>query len=128
MPVYKKDSKLKCSNYRPISLLSNIDKVLERLMYNCLYNFLEMNSVIYNLQFDLRQKYSTSHVLIHLTDKIREQLDSGNFACEIFLDFQKAFDAVDHDILIQKLNHYGFRGVANNWFPSYLQNDCSMLV
>ena len=71
-----------------------------------------MNSVTYDLQFGFRQKYSTSHALIHLTDKIREQLDSGNFACGIF-DFQKAFDTVDHDILIQKLNHYGIR-VANN--------------
>ena len=86
IPVYKKDSKLKCSNYRPISLLSNIDKVLERLMCNWLYNFLELNSVIYDLQFGFRQKYSTSHALIHLTDKIREQLDSGNFACGIFVD------------------------------------------
>ena len=119
--VYKKDSKLKRSNYWPIFLLSNIDKVLERLMYNRLYNFSEINSVIYDLQFGFRQKYSTSHALIHLTDKIREQLDSGNFACGIF-DFQKAFDTVDHDILIQKLNHYGIRGVANNWFSSYLQN------
>ena len=104
MPVYKKDSKLKCSNYKPISLLSNIDKVLERLMYNCLYNFLEMNSVIYNLQFDFRQKYSTSHVLIHLTDQIREQLD-WKFCLWNISYLQKAFDAVDHDILIQKWNH-----------------------
>ena len=103
IPVYKKDSKLKCSNYRPISLLSNIDKVLERLMYNRLYNFSEINSVIYDLQFGFRQKYSTSRALIHLTDKIRQQLDSGNFACGIFVDLQKAFDTVDYDILIQKI-------------------------
>ena len=102
-------------------MLSNIDKVLERLKYNRLYNFLEMNTVIYNLQFCFRQKYSTSHPLIHLSDKIRDQLDSGNFACGIFVDLQKVFDT-DHDILIQKLNHYGIRGVANNWFSSYLQN------
>ena len=81
-----------------------------------------MNSVIYNLQFCFRQKYSTPHALTYLTDKIRKQLDSGNFACGIFVDLQKAFDTVDHDILIQKLNHYGIRGVANNWFSSYLQN------
>ena len=73
-----------------MSLLSNIDKVLERLMYNRLYNFLEMNSVIYDLQFSFRQKYSTTHALIHLTNKITEQLDSGNFACGIFIDLQKA--------------------------------------
>ena len=57
------------------------DKVLERLMYNRLYNFLEVNSIIYDLQFSFRQKHSTSHTLIHLTDKTREQLDSGDFTC-----------------------------------------------
>ena len=106
----------------PISLLSNIDKVLKSLTYNCLYSFLEINSIIYDLQFGFRQKYSTSYAFIHLTDKIREQLDNGNFACRIFVDLQKAFDTVDCDILIQKLNHYGIRGVGNNWFSSYLQN------
>ena len=121
IPVYKKDSKLNCSNYRRISLLSNISKVLERLMYHRLYNFLELNSVIYDFRFGFRQKYSTSYALIHLTDKIREQLDRGNFACGIIVDLQKAFDTVDHDILMQKSNQYGIRGVANNWFSSYLQ-------
>ena len=97
IPVYKKDSKLTCSNYRPIFLPPNIEKVLERLMYNRLHNILEMNDVIYDLQFGFRQKYSTSHALIHLTDKIIEQLDSGTFASGIFVDLQKAFG---HDILI----------------------------
>ena len=81
-----------------------------------------MNSVIYDLQFSFWQKYSTSHALIHLTGKIREQLDIGNFTCGIFVDLQRAFGKVDHEILIQKLNHFGIRGVANNWFSSYLQN------
>ena len=81
-----------------------------------------MNSVIYDLQFGFRQKYSTSHALINLTDKIREQLDSGNFACGIFFDLQKAFDTVDHDIPMQKISNYDIRGIANNWFSSYLQN------
>ena len=121
-PIYKKDSQLNCSNYRPISLLSNIDKILKRIMYNRLYKFLETNNLIYSLQFGFRQKHSTSHALIHLTDKIREQLDKENFACGIFLDFQKAFDTVDHQTLIQKLNYYGIRGIANNWLSSYLQN------
>ena len=91
-------------------------------MYNRLYNSVEINSVIYDLQFGFKQKYSTSYALIHLTDKIREQLDGGNFACGIFVDLQKAFDTVDQDILLQKFSHYGIRGVANNWFSSYLQN------
>ena len=74
---------------------------------------------ICNLVLD---KHSTSHALIHLTDKVREQLDRGNFACGEFVDLQNAFDTVDHGILIQKFNHYGIRGEANNWFSSFLQN------
>ena len=81
-------------------------------MYDWLYNFLELNNVIYDLQFGFGQNYLTSHALIHLTDKIREQLDSVYFACGIFFDLQKAFDTVDHDILIQKLNHYSIRGAV----------------
>ena len=75
-----------------------------------------MNSVAYDLQFGFRQKYSTSHALIHLTDKITEQLHNGNFTCGIFVDLQKAFGTVDHVILIQKLNHYGIRRVATIGF------------
>ena len=85
-------------------LLSNVNKEIGRLIYNRLYNFLEMNSVIYDLQFGFRKKYSTSH-LIHLTNKIREQLGSVNFVCRTFADFKKAFEIVDHDILTQKMNH-----------------------
>ena len=87
-----------------------------------------MNSVIYDLQFDFRQKYSTSLALIHLTDKIREQLDSGNFACGIFVDLQKAFDTVDYVILIQKLNHYGIRIVATIGFLHIFRIDRNMLA
>ena len=82
-------------------------------MYNCLYKFLEANNLIYSLQFGFRQKHSTSHALIHLSDKIREQLDKGHFACGNFVDFQKAFDTVDHHILIQKLNYCGFDSDVN---------------
>ena len=121
-PIYKKDSKLKCSNYRPISLLSNIDKILERIVYNRLYKLFENNKLVYNLQFGFRQKHSTSHALIHLTEKIREQFDSGKYGCGIFADFQKAFDTVHHAILTQNLNYYGVRGKANNWFSSDLKN------
>ena len=85
-------------------------------MYNRLYKFFEDNKLVYNLQFGFRQKHSTTHALIHLTEKIREQLDSGKYGCGIFVDFQKAFDTVDHTILAQKLNYYGVRGMANNGF------------
>ena len=120
--VFMKDSKLNYSNYRPISLLSNIEKILEKLMYQRLYAFLDYNDIIYDLQFGFRQQYSTSHALINTTENIRKALDDGNIDCGVIVDFQKAFDTVDHQILLAKLNHYGIRGVSNDWFKSYLSN------
>ena len=109
-------------NYRPISLLSNINKIFEKLVHERLYCFLEMHECIYELQFGFRAKHSTNHALMSLTEMVRNALDNSNFACGIFVDFQKAFDTVDHEILLQKLEHYGIRGLANKWFKSYLSN------
>ena len=96
VPVFKKYSKLHYSNYCPISLLSNIEKILEKLMYKRLYTFLDNKNIIYDLQFGFRQQYSTSHVLINITEKIRKALDDGNIGCRVFVDLQEAFDTVDH--------------------------------
>ena len=121
-PVFKKDSKLNYSNYRSISLLSNIEKVLGKLMYKRLYTFLDNKNIIYYLQFGFRQYYSISPVLINITENIRKALDDGNIGCGVFADLQKAFDTVDHQILVAKLNHYGIRGVSSHWFKSHLSN------
>ena len=122
MSVFKdKGSPLQCMNYRPISLLSNINKIYERLMYSRLYNFLNLHNCIYDLQFGFRGKHSTNHALLSLTENIRDALDNNNFACGIFIDLQKAFDTVDHSIILNNLNHYGIRGKANDWFKSYLK-------
>ena len=122
LPLFKKGSKLACGNYRPISLLSNISKLLEKLMYSRLYNFLNIYNCIFELQFGFRDKFSTSHALVSITEKIREALDTGHFACGIFIDLQKAFDTVDHNILVSKLEYYGVRGSVKQWFSSYLEN------
>ena len=116
VPVFKKDSKLDYSNYRPISLLSNIEKILEKLMYKRLYTFLNKNNVIYNLQFGFRQQYSTFHALINITENIRKALDDGTIGCGVFVDLQKDFDTVDYQILSAKLNHYGIDGASNDLF------------
>jgi len=86
IPIHKKDSKLIVSNYRPISLLSNINKILEKLMFNRFYSFLELNKCIYNLQFGFRQKYSTNHALLSMIQEIRETVDKGNLAVGVFVD------------------------------------------
>ena len=117
VPVFKKDSKLDYSNCCPISLLSNVEKLLEKLLYKRLYTFLNSNNIIYNLQFGFKQQYSTSHALDNITENIRKALDVGNIGCGIFVDLQKAFDTIDHQILLTKLNHHelaGFQMIGSN--------------
>ena len=123
IPVYKnKGSNTSFNNYRPISLLSNIDKIFEKLVHSRVVSFLDRFNLIFLRQFGFRKKHSTSHTLISLTENIRKSLDAGWFSCGVFIDLQKAFDTVDHSILLEKLKHYGIRGITNNWFKSYLSN------
>ena len=115
--VFKKNSKLNYSNYLPISMVSNIEKILEKLLYKRLYTFLNNKNIIYDLQFGFRQQYSASHALINITENVRKALD-----CGVFVDLEKALDNLDHPILLAKLDHYGIHGVSNYWFKSYLSN------
>ena len=91
-------------------------------MYKRLYIFLNNNNIIYNLQFGFRQQYSTSHALINITENMRKALDDGNVVCGVFVDLQKGFDTVEHQILLAKLNHSGIRRISNDWFKFYLSN------
>ena len=120
IPVHKSGSKLEVNNYRPISLLSNINKIFEKLIYERVYSFLTEQNSFYELQFGFRNKHSTAHALFSLTEQIRKALDNNSFACGIFIDLKKAFDTVDHTILLSKLKHYGISGTANKWLSSYL--------
>ena len=126
IPIFKKGSKIKASNYRPISLLSNINKIFEKVMYSRLFTFIDGQNSFYKLQYGFRAKHSTEHALINLTEKIKKSLDTighsenRKYACGVFVDFQKAFDTVNHEILLKKLDYYGIRGPVNDWFKSYL--------
>ena len=88
--------------------------MLKKLRYKRLYTFLNNKNIIYNLEFGFRQQYSTSHALVNITENIRKSLDNGNIGCGIFVDLQKVFDTVDHQILLGKLNHHGIRGISND--------------
>ena len=96
-------------------------------MYKRLSNFLDINKLMYLLQFGFRPKNSTNHALINLTESIRQFLDEVSFGCGIFVDLQKAFNTVDHEILLRNIEYYGIRGVCNYWFKSYL-SDCKQFV
>ena len=87
--IHKKQSKLVYSNYRPISLLSNLEKILAKLMYSRIFKFLNDNNSIYPPQFGFRQKFSVTHALISLTEDIRKNLDGGNIGCGIFETYKK---------------------------------------
>lgn len=95
---------------------------MEKLMYNRLIKFIDKMNFMYAKQFGFRAHHSTEHAILSIVDKIHEAIEKGMFSCEIFLDFSKAFDTVNHAILLRKLEHYGIRGIAKEWFISYLSN------
>ena len=109
IPIHKKDDKLDCNNYRSISLLSNIYK---KCMHTRLTNFHQVNKLFFSHQFGFRNGCSTNHALTSLTETIRQALDEDKFACGFFIDLQKAFNTVDHCILLSKRYHYGVRGAS----------------
>lgn len=119
-PIFKKASQLEASNYRPVSILCIISKILERRVYVQLVDFLNKNNLIYENQSGFRSGFSTDTCLIYLLDMIRSNTSKGLFTGMIMLDLQKAFDTVNHDILCEKLKAMGV--MSTEWFLSYLAN------
>ena len=121
-PLYKAKDPMFFNNYCPISLLSVFSKIIERLMYSRLLNFINKHKILNKLQFGFRNNHSTFMALVILVENLVNALDNGKCAVGIFLDFQKAFDTVDHGILLDKLYCYGIRGIAHKWFISCLSS------
>ena len=120
IPLFKKDDRLNMDNYRPISILPAISKIFERVVYNQLYEYFSHNKLFYEGQYGFRGDHSTELANIELTDRIISALDEKKLPLTIFMDLSKAFDTLDHEILLKKLHYYGISGIALKWFRSYL--------
>ena len=105
-----------------MSLLSVFSKIFEKAMYHTIYSFHFKYKLINTNQFGFRSNHSAEHALISLIETIKKSLDNDEIVCGVFIDLQKAFDTVNHEILLGKLNHYGIRSKENNWFLSFLTN------
>ena len=127
IPLYKKNDKTEVGNYRPVSILSIISKIFERVVYDQVVGYLDDKKLLYSFQSGFRRGFSTETCLIHLSDFIRFNMDKGNLVGMVLLDLQKAFDTVDHGILLMKLEAIGLHGDAIRWFRSYL-SDRNQLV
>lgn len=122
VPIYKTGDTNIFSNYRPISVLPFFSKLFEKAIANRITEYMDKFNVINNCQFGFRKQRSTDMAVIEMIEKITQALDSNSYAVGIFLDLSKAFDTVNHTILLSKLEHYGIRGIALKWFKNYLSD------
>ena len=122
IPIYKNGKRTNYNNYRPISLLSYIDKILEKAIHTRIYSYLTKINFFCNNQFGFRHKHSTEHAILSLMERIYKHIDVSEYVILISIDLRKAFDVIRHDILLSKLEHIGIRGHTLSWFKSFLED------
>ena len=122
IPIYKNGDKHMVSNYRPVSLLSQFSKILEKLFVNRLDNFIDKYELLSDHQYGFRSNRSTSLAVMDFVENIATAVDKKHHTVGVFIDLCKAFDTIDHSLLLQKLERYGIRGVSQQWLRSYLSN------
>ena len=122
VPVFKSGDKHNYNNYRPISLLSSFSKLMEKVVARQIIGFLNFHNLLYKHQYGFRANHNCSHPVLHFSNKIYNALNQkpSLSTLSVFIDLKKAFDTVDHKILLQKMDHYGIRGISNTWFQNYL--------
>jgi hypothetical protein len=128
IPVFKTGDRSLLSNYRPISILTTFSKIFEKAIVTRLNSFLFKFNILYENQYGFRKNHSTVMALLSLVDKVADAMDKKKASAAVFLDLSKAFDTIDHDILLKKLSHYGIRGIALDLLQSYLNNRSQSVV
>ena len=121
-PLFKENETELVSNYRPISILPVFSKLLERIMYNKIYSHVTNNHLLYTKQFGFQKQCSTEYAILQLTKEILNSFGKNQFTLGVFIDLSKAFDTVNHKILLTKLTYFGIEGTQLKWFQSYLHN------
>ena len=122
IPVHKSNAKDDISNYRPISLLPSISKILGKVVYKRTFHFIETNKILNNNQHGFREQHSTINAITALTGDALKALENKHSVLSVFLDVSKAFDTIDDQILIHKLEFYGIGGTPLKWHKSYMSN------
>ena len=121
-PIFKSGQSKDRSNYRPISVLPLLSRVFEKLIYNQLYDYLDKNRLLFSKQSGFKSLHSVVTCLLNCTNDWYINMDRGQYTAMVFIDLKKAFDTIDHEILVKKLTKYGIIGLENTWFASYLEN------
>ena len=122
IPIYKKDDDTIFSNYRPISILPAISKIIEKVIYGQIYHYFSQNNLFSDSQYGFRHGHSTELAALEIVDRINTVLDNNETPLSIFLDLSKSFDTLNHSILLNKLKHYGITGLSLNLIQSYLSD------